>query len=123
MVLSGSARLHCPAPYGWPAAVLAATGPRPDVDVPPQAPAWLAPDPGVPRERYPPDALLRPAVTTVRALVGGRPSVLVVEDLHALDPASLALTAAVHVSNVLRRTGADSRTEAALRAVRRAPTG
>ena len=53
--------------------------------------AWLAQDPDVPRERYTPDALLRLAVTTVRTLVGGRRAVLVVEDLHALDPASLNL--------------------------------
>lgn len=93
VVLSGSARLHSPAPYDWLAAVLAATGPRPDLPVPPDALAWLAQDPDVPRERYTPDALLRLAVTTVRTLVGGRPAVLLVDDLHALDPASLSLIA------------------------------
>ncbi|WP_157408885.1 LuxR family transcriptional regulator [Actinoplanes sp. N902-109] len=93
VVLSGSARLHSPAPYDWLAAVLAGRGPRPELPVPPQALAWLAQDPDVPRERYTPDALLRLAVTTVRALAGGRPSVLMVEDLHALDPASLSLIA------------------------------
>ncbi|MGW4944113.1 LuxR C-terminal-related transcriptional regulator [Actinoplanes sp. NPDC004185] len=91
VVLSGSARLHSPAPYDWLAAVLAGLGPRPGLPVPPDALAWLAQDPDVPRERYTPDALLRLAVTTVRTLVGGRPAVLVVEDLHALDPASLNL--------------------------------
>ena len=91
VVLTGSARLHSPAPYDWLAAVLAGLGPRPDLPVPPDALAWLAQDPDVPRERYTPDALLRLAVTTVRTLVGGRPAVLVVEDLHALDPASLNL--------------------------------
>jgi two-component system, NarL family, nitrate/nitrite response regulator NarL len=91
LVLSGSARLHSPAPYDWLAAVLAGLGPRPGLPVPPDALAWLAQDPDVPRERYTPDALLRLAVTTVRTLVGGRPAVLVVEDLHALDPASLNL--------------------------------
>ncbi|MEU7906770.1 LuxR C-terminal-related transcriptional regulator [Actinoplanes sp. NPDC049118] len=91
VVLSGSARLHSPAPYDWLAAVLAGLGPRPDLPVPPDALAWLAQDPDVPRERYTPDALLRLAVTTVRTLVAGRPAVLVVEDLHALDPASLNL--------------------------------
>lgn len=91
VVLSGSARLHSPAPYDWLAAVLAGLGRRPDLPVPPDALAWLAQDPDVPRERYTPDALLRLAVTTVRTLVGGRPAVLVVEDLHALDPASLNL--------------------------------
>ncbi|GAA3345961.1 hypothetical protein GCM10020358_55110 [Amorphoplanes nipponensis] len=91
VVLSGSARLHSPAPYDWLAAVLAGWGSRPALPVPPDALAWLAQDPDVPRERYTPDALLRLAVTTVRTLVGGRPAVLVVEDLHALDPASLNL--------------------------------
>lgn len=91
VVLSGSARLHSPAPYDWLAAVLAGLGPRPELPVPPDALSWLAQDPDVPRERYTPDALLRLAVTTVRALVDGRPAVLVVEDLHALDPASLNL--------------------------------
>ncbi|GAA3927532.1 LuxR C-terminal-related transcriptional regulator [Actinoplanes auranticolor] len=91
VVLSGSARLHSPAPYDWLAAVLAGIGPRPGLPVPPDALAWLAQDPDVPRERYTPDALLRLAVTTVRTLVGGRRAVLVVEDLHALDPASLNL--------------------------------
>jgi two-component system nitrate/nitrite response regulator NarL len=91
VVLSGSARLHSPAPYDWLAAVLAGLGARPDLPVPPDALAWLAQDPDVPRERYTPDALLRLAVTTVRTLVDGRPAVLVVEDLHALDPASLNL--------------------------------
>jgi DNA-binding CsgD family transcriptional regulator len=90
-VLSGSARLHSPAPYDWLAAALAGLGPRPDLPVPPDALAWLAQDPDVPRERYTPDALLRLAVTTVRTLVAARPAVLVVEDLHALDPASLNL--------------------------------
>jgi two-component system nitrate/nitrite response regulator NarL len=91
VVLSGSARLHSPAPYDWLAAVLAGLGDRPDLPVPPDALAWLAQDPDVPRERYTPDALLRLAVTTVRTLVAARPAVLVVEDLHALDPASLNL--------------------------------
>ena len=90
--LAGTARVHSPAPYDWLAAVLAGrdtTG----LDVPADALAWLQQDPDVPRERYTPDALLRIAVTTVRALVGGAPAVLVVEDLQALDPASLNLVA------------------------------
>jgi DNA-binding NarL/FixJ family response regulator len=91
-LLTGSARVHSPAPYDWLAAVLAARPVR-DVPVPPDALAWLAQEPDVPRERYTPDALLRLAVTTVRALVGAGPAVLVVEDLHALDPASLNLAA------------------------------
>src|SRR4051812_22662256 len=91
-VLAGAARVHSPAPYDWLAGVLAGretTG----LSVPPDALAWLKQDPDVPRERYTPDALLRLAVTAVRALVGGAPAVLLVEDLHALDPASLNLVA------------------------------
>jgi len=90
--IQGSARLHSPAPYDWLAAVLAGrdtTG----LDVPGDALAWLAQDPDVPRERYTPEALLRIAVATVRSLVGAGPAVVVVEDLHALDPASLNLVA------------------------------
>ena len=73
VALAGSARVHSPAPYDWLAAVLAGRDLR---DVP-----------------VPPDALLRLAVTAVRALVGAGPAVLVVDDLHALDPASLNLIA------------------------------
>jgi two-component system nitrate/nitrite response regulator NarL len=98
-VLAGTARVHSPAPYDWLAAVLAGrdtTG----LDVPPDALSWLKQDPDVPRERYTPDALLRLAVTTVRALVDGAPAVLVVEDLHALDPASLNLVAELAATEV-----------------------
>jgi len=91
-VLAGTARVHSPAPYDWLAAVLAGRDTS-GIDVPPDALAWLKQDPDVPRERYTPDALLRIAVATVRALVGRAPAVLVVEDLHALDPASLNLVA------------------------------
>ena len=90
VVLTGAARVHSPAPYDWLAAVLA--GRRVDhLPVPPDALAWLAQEPHVPRERYAPEALLRLAVTTVRALVADGPAAIVVEDLHALDPASLNL--------------------------------
>jgi DNA-binding NarL/FixJ family response regulator len=91
-VLAGSARVHSPAPYDWLAAVLASR----DTDhlpVPADALAWLAQNPDVPRERYTPEALLRLAVKAVHALVDRQPAVLVVEDLHALDPASLNLVA------------------------------
>ena len=89
-VLFGTARVHSPAPYDWLAAVLTGrdTG---DLPLPADALAWLAQHPNAPRERYAPGTLLRLAVQTVRALVGAGPAVLVVEDLHALDPASLNL--------------------------------
>ncbi|MEE6261118.1 LuxR C-terminal-related transcriptional regulator [Plantactinospora sonchi] len=89
-ILTGAARLHSPAPYDWLAAVLSGRDTR-DMPLPADALAWLAQHPNTPRERYAPDALLRLAVRTVRALVGTGPAVLVVEDLHALDPASLNL--------------------------------
>jgi DNA-binding CsgD family transcriptional regulator len=92
LVLAGAARVHSPAPYDWLAAVLTGrdvTG----LPVPADALAWLAQDPDVPRERYAPEALLRLAVAAVRSLVGAGPAALVVEDLHALDPASLNLVA------------------------------
>jgi len=85
-VLTGAARLHSPAPYDWLASVLdrAGTTPSADLPAPPDALAWLAQEPDVPRERYAPDALLRIAVRVVRALVAAGPAVLVVADLHAL---------------------------------------
>ncbi|MEO3815483.1 LuxR C-terminal-related transcriptional regulator [Plantactinospora sp. B24E8] len=89
-ILTGAARLHSPAPYDWLAAVLSGRDTR-DLPLPADALAWLAQHPNTPAERYAPDALLRLAVRTVRALVGAGPAVLVVEDLHALDPASLNL--------------------------------
>jgi DNA-binding CsgD family transcriptional regulator len=91
-VITGTARLHSPAPYDWLAAVLSGRDTR-TLPVPADGLAWLAQDPQAPTERYAPDALLRLAVRTVRALVGEGPAVLVVEDLHALDPASLSLIA------------------------------
>ncbi len=99
LTLSGSARVHTPAPYDWLAAVLAGRDTK-SLEVPADALAWLKQDPDVPRERYTPDALLRIAVTTVRALLAGAPAVLVVEDLHALDPASLNLVAALAASGL-----------------------
>jgi DNA-binding NarL/FixJ family response regulator len=91
-VLSAAARIHSPAPYDWLAGVLSQV-PHVDLPVPRDALAWLAQEPDVPRQRYAPDALLRIAVRTVRALVGAGPAVIVVDDLHALDPASLNLVA------------------------------
>ncbi|GAA2218549.1 hypothetical protein GCM10010429_50900 [Micromonospora olivasterospora] len=90
VLLSGAARLHSPAPYDWLAAVLSGRDTS-GLDLPPDALAWLAQQPTAPRERYAPGTLLRLAVRTVRLLVGVGPAVLVVEHLHALDPASLNL--------------------------------
>jgi DNA-binding CsgD family transcriptional regulator len=89
-VLTGRARIHSPAPYDWLAGVLSGRE-RGELPVPADALAWLAQHPDAPRERYTPGALLRLAVRTVRALVSTGPAILVVEDLHALDPASLNL--------------------------------
>ncbi|MEG3634537.1 helix-turn-helix domain-containing protein [Micromonospora palythoicola] len=90
VVLNGAARVHSPAPYDWLAAVLSGRDTA-RLDLPADALAWLAQQPTAPRERYAPGTLLRLAVRTVRVLVGAGPAVLVVEDLHALDPASLNL--------------------------------
>ncbi|MBB5869600.1 DNA-binding CsgD family transcriptional regulator [Allocatelliglobosispora scoriae] len=89
-VLAGTARLHDPAPYDWLAAVLSRRDVH-DASLPPDGLAWLAQHPDAPAVRYAPGALLRIAVRTVRALIGTGPACLVVEDLHALDPASLNL--------------------------------
>jgi DNA-binding CsgD family transcriptional regulator len=101
VVLSGTARVHTPAPYDWLAAVLSGRD-TDDLPVPRDALAWLAQHPDTPRERYAPGALLRLAVRVVRALVGAGPGVLVVEDLHALDPASLNLIGELAVVPDLR---------------------
>ena len=90
MILSGAARVYGPAPYDWLAAVLTGRDTS-RLDLPPDALAWLAQQPTAPRERFAPGTLLRLAVRTVRSLVGAGPALLVVEDLHALDPASLNL--------------------------------
>jgi DNA-binding CsgD family transcriptional regulator len=91
-VLSGTARIHSPAPYDWLASVLSGRDLSAlDLVVPPDALAWLAQHDAMPVERFAPGALLRLAVRVVRSLVGAGPAVLVVEDLHALDPASLNL--------------------------------
>jgi DNA-binding NarL/FixJ family response regulator len=91
-VLAGTARIHSPAPYDWLASVLSGRSLDDLAGVAPaEALAWLAQHDAVPAERYAPGALLRVAVRVVRALVGAGPAVLVVEDLHALDPASLNL--------------------------------
>jgi DNA-binding NarL/FixJ family response regulator len=91
-VLAGRARVHSPAPYDWLAAVLSSRE-LSDLPGPREAVAWLAQQPEVPAERFAPGALLRVAVRVVRHLVGTGPALLVVEDLHALDPASLNLVA------------------------------
>ena len=91
-VLSGAARLHSPAPYDWLASILSRRPAR-ELTIPPDALAWLAQDSLVPAQRYAPGALLRLASRAVHQLVGDGPALLVVEDLHALDPASLSLIA------------------------------
>ncbi|MEV0713471.1 AAA family ATPase [Asanoa sp. NPDC050611] len=89
-VLTGQARIHSPAPYDWLAAVLSGRDTR-GLPAPTPALAWLAQHDAAPVERFAPGALLRVATRVVRALAGTGPAVLVVEDLHALDPASLNL--------------------------------
>jgi DNA-binding CsgD family transcriptional regulator len=91
-VLAGAARIHSPAPYDWLAGILCGRD-LSALTAPADALAWLAQDPDLPRERFAPDALLRIAVRVVRELIGDGPAVLTVDDLHALDPASLNLVA------------------------------
>ncbi|WP_249715167.1 ATP-binding protein, partial [Rhizomonospora bruguierae] len=91
-VLFGRARVHSPAPYDWLAAVLSDHRGG-ELPVPAGALAWLAQRGGAGGARYAPGALLRLAVTVVRTLVRPGPAAIVVEDLHALDPASLNLIA------------------------------
>jgi DNA-binding CsgD family transcriptional regulator len=101
LVLAGTARVHAPAPYDWLAAVLDGRDTA-GLTVAPDALAWLAQHPDAQRERYAPSALLRMAVRTVRELVGTGPAAIVVEDLHALDPASLNLVAELAAAPELR---------------------
>lgn len=91
-VLPGAARLHSPAPYDWLASILSRR-PAPELSIPPDALAWLAQDSLVPVQRYAPGALLRLASRAVHEMVGKGPALLVAEDLHSLDPASLSLIA------------------------------
>jgi DNA-binding NarL/FixJ family response regulator len=91
-VLAGQARSHSPAPYDWIASALSGRV-LDDLPVPADALAWLTQRPDAPPRRYAPGALLRVAVDATRAVLGAGPAVLVVEDLHDLDPASLALVA------------------------------
>lgn len=100
-VLLGSSRSRTPSPYDWLATALRH---RPAQDLPAQlrrdgagqamaadALAWLTQSQDAPSRRLEPTVLLRAAIEVVRHLVGDGPGVLVVEDFHALDPASLAL--------------------------------
>jgi DNA-binding NarL/FixJ family response regulator len=92
LVLAGTARMHAAAPYDWLAAVLDGRDTS-RLSVPAAPLAWLSQHPDAQRERYAPGALLRMAVRTVRELVDVGPAAILVEDLHALDPASLNLVA------------------------------
>ena len=90
VVLSGAARTHGPAPYDWLASVLtgrdlSGLGAEPDTL------RWLTQRGGT--DRLAPATMLRAATEVVRALLDGRRGLLVVEDLHDLDPASLTLVA------------------------------
>lgn len=89
-ILHGQARTHSPAPYDWMASALSGHD-LSHVPAPADALAWLTQRPMAPQRRFAPQTLLRAAVDTVRSVLGGEPGVLVVEDLHDLDPASLDL--------------------------------
>ncbi len=91
VVLAGSARTHGPAPYDWLASVLAGRD-LDDLPVPAPVLDWLTQSHSQ-VGRLAPATLLRAATDVVRALLAGRRGVIVVEDLHDLDPASLTLVA------------------------------
>jgi len=88
--LVGHAGWPSPAPYDWIASALRG---RDTTNLPasPDTLAWLTQSGTAPQRRWEPTALLRAAADIVRHLVSGGPSVVVVEDFQALDPASLAL--------------------------------
>ncbi|MFB9177090.1 LuxR C-terminal-related transcriptional regulator [Dactylosporangium sucinum] len=91
VVLAGAARTLGAAPHDWLASVLG-RHPLSSAVVDAAVLAQLtqrAPEGAPPR--LAPAAMLRAAVDVVRALLGGHHGVLVVEDLHDLDPASLTL--------------------------------
>ncbi|MEV0649425.1 AAA family ATPase [Phytomonospora sp. NPDC050363] len=89
-VLAGRARAVGPAPYDWLASALHGQ-PLDDLPAAPEALAWLTQRPSP--HRFEPGALLRVAADVVRRRIGDGPGVLLVEDLHDLDPASLNLVA------------------------------
>lgn len=97
LVLTGQSRAVGPAPYDWMASALSGR-PLDAVGVPDDALAWLTQRAESPARRFAPEALLRAGVDAVRALQRGRPGVLVVEDLHDLDPASLDLVSELAVA-------------------------
>src|SRR5690348_309801 len=90
VVLAGAARTHGPAPYDWLASVLTGRD-LSSLNVPPDVLGWLTQRGGT--ARLAPATMLRAAVDVVRALLAGQRGLVVVEDLHDLDPASLTLVA------------------------------
>ena len=108
-VLSGTARVHAPAPYDWLAAVLSGRDTDATLPVPAGRAGLAGPAPGRPGAsgtrpgrccgwRYAPCG---------RWSATGR-RVLVVEDLHALDPASLNLVAELAAAPELPAAAASS---------------
>lgn len=89
-VILGRARPGNPAPFDWLATALDGRSLE-GAPASGEALAWLTQSPDAPRLRWEPTVLLKTAVAVVRHLLGDAPGVLVVEDTHALDPASLAL--------------------------------
>jgi DNA-binding NarL/FixJ family response regulator len=90
VVLSGAARTHGPAPYDWLASVLTGRN-LSELNVEPDVLGWLTQRGGTARPA--PATMLRAATAVVRALLAGKRGLLLVEDLHDLDPASLTLIA------------------------------
>ena len=90
IVLAGAARTHGPAPYDWLASVLTGRD-LAGLAIEPSVLGWLTQRGGT--ARLAPATMLRAATEVVRSLLATKRAVLVVEDLHDLDPASLTLVA------------------------------
>ncbi|MQM27026.1 ATP-binding protein [Glycomyces albidus] len=89
LLLFGTARADGAAPHDWFAAATAETDPPDGTD----ERLWrvLRQEPADAPMRLPDGALLRGAMRTLRRITGGGPALIAVDDLHWLDPESLAL--------------------------------
>ena len=96
-IVLGCASRGTPAPYDWLANALTRSRPTPHrpSTVDPDAFAWLTHSRQVPHDRVEPTALRRAARHMVMELLGGNTGVVIVEDLHRLDPASAELVAEI----------------------------
>ncbi|MCC3765343.1 LuxR C-terminal-related transcriptional regulator [Glycomyces sp. TRM65418] len=92
-LLVGTARADGTAPHDWFAAATAGRDAPQGTD--PRLWRMLRQEPVEAPMRLPDGVLLRGAMTTLRRIVGDGPALIVVDDLHWLDPESLALWSAM----------------------------